>query len=76
MSSASCRRPVFTKRFSGAALHQFRDLYRDIATGKTRGLSVGATYTTVGQGIKRWNRSERSIVDKPALPSATFTLRR
>ena len=44
--------------------------------GKTAGLSVGGTYTTSGQGIKRWNMSELSIVDKPALPSATFVLRR
>jgi HK97 family phage prohead protease len=63
-------------RFSGAALRRFKDVYANIAAGKTAGLSVGGTYTTVGQGIKRWNMSELSIVDKPALPSATFVLRR
>jgi hypothetical protein len=64
------------KRFSGAVLRRFKDVYARIAAGKTAGLSVGGTYTTVGQGIKRWNMSELSIVDWPCLPSASFVLRR
>jgi HK97 family phage prohead protease len=64
------------KRFSGAAARRFKDVYSSIAAGKTAGLSVGGTYAASGQGIKRWNMSELSIVDKPALPSATFVLRR
>jgi hypothetical protein len=29
------------QRFSGAALHRYKDVYRDIADGKTTGLSIG-----------------------------------
>jgi phage head maturation protease len=63
------------KRFSGAVLRRFKDVYGRVAAGKTAGLSVGGTYAPTGRGIKRWNMSELSIVDRPCLPSATFVLR-
>jgi HK97 family phage prohead protease len=63
------------KRFSGAVLGRFKDVYARIAAGKTAGLSVGGAYAPTGRGIKRWNMSELSIVDRPCLPSATFLLR-
>lgn len=64
------------ERVSGATLRRFKDVYGRIGAGETAGLSVGGTYTASGQGIKRWNMSELSIVDRPCLPSATFVLRR
>jgi phage head maturation protease len=64
------------RRFSGAALLRYRDVYSGIAGGKTTGLSLGGAKALSGSGIKRWSTGELSIVDRPCLPSATFVLRR
>jgi phage head maturation protease len=63
------------RRFDGAALHRYRDVYSGIAGGKTAGLSLGGAKALRGAGIKRWSTGELSIVDRPCLPSATFRLR-
>jgi hypothetical protein len=64
------------KRFSGAALHRYRDAYQDVLTGRARGLSVGGAKARVGQGLRRWSTNDISITTSPMLPSATFRLRR
>ena len=64
------------RRFAGAALHRYRDVYAGIAGGKTMGLSIGGAKAVTGSGIKRWSTDELSVVDRPCLPSATFELRR
>jgi phage head maturation protease len=65
------------KRFSGAALLRYKDIYRDIAAGNITGLSIAGAYTREAQGrsIKHWALGEVSITDRPCLPSATFVLR-
>ena len=65
-------------RCAGAALRRYKDVYNDIATGKTAGLSIGGAYKREGQGqaIKHWALGEVSITERPCLPSATFVLRR
>jgi phage head maturation protease len=65
------------RRFSGAALRRYKDVYHGIATGKIAGLSIGGAYKHEGQGrgIKHWALGEVSITDRPCLPSATFRLR-
>jgi phage head maturation protease len=63
------------RRFDGAALHRYRDVYSEIAGGKTTGLSLGGAKALTGSGIKRWSTGELSITDRPCLPSATFRLR-
>jgi hypothetical protein len=63
------------RRFGGAALRRYRDVYSGIAGGKTTGLSLGGAKALTGSGIKRWSTGELSIVDRPCLPSATFVLR-
>ena len=66
------------QRFRGAALRRYKDVYHDIAAGKTAGLSIGGAYTREGseRAIKHWALGEVSIMDRPCLPSATFVLRR
>ena len=64
------------RRFDGAALHRYRDVYAGIAGGKTTGLSLGGAKALTGSGIKRWSMNGLSIVDRPCLPSARFRLRR
>ena len=65
------------KRFSGAALLRYKDIYRDIAAGKITGLSIAGAYArqTQGHGIKHWALGEVSITDRACLPSAMFRLR-
>jgi hypothetical protein len=43
------------RRFAGAALHRYRDMYSRIAGGKTMGLSLGGAKEVTGSGIKRWS---------------------
>jgi HK97 family phage prohead protease len=64
------------RRFEGAALHRYRDVYSGIAGGKTTGLSLGGAKALTGSGIKRWSMNDLSVVDRPCLPSARFRLRR
>ena len=64
------------RRFDGAALHRYRDVYSEIAGGKTTELSLGGAKALTGSGIKRWSMNDLSVVDRPCLPSATFVLRR
>jgi hypothetical protein len=64
------------RRFSGAAVHRYKDVYAGIADGKTTGLSLGGAKALTGAGIARWSTGELSIADRPCLPSATFVLRR
>jgi hypothetical protein len=63
------------RRFEGAALHRYKDVYAGIAGGKTTGLSIGGAKALRGSGIKRWSTNDLSIVDWPCHPSARFRLR-
>jgi hypothetical protein len=65
------------KRFSGAVLLRYKDIYRDIAASQITGMSIAGAYAREGQGraIKHWALGEVSITDRSCLPSATFRLR-